>query len=184
MEVSEATKQRARRASCPYRVLDPKFRAHASRYALQCAAATASIFLILTLLDAFRQTVLVAALGASSFIAFAMPHVNSASPRYLVGGYLVGVAIGTTASLVAGWLVAAAPAPLQHGIPIAGAALATGLAIFAMVVTDTEHPPAAGLALGLVLNPWDLGTIAVVLAGIVAIASLKESCKDNMINLL
>ena len=34
---------------------------------------------------------------------------------------------------------------------ILAAALSVGLAIFLMVITDTEHPPAAGTALGIVV---------------------------------
>jgi CBS-domain-containing membrane protein len=42
-----------------------------------------------------------------------------------------------------------------------------------MVVTRTEHPPAAALALGLVLNEWDVVTLAVVLTGVVALSLIK-----------
>ncbi len=53
-----------------------------------------------------------------------------------------------------------------------------------MVVTKTEHPSAAALALGYVLNEWDFSTILVILAGIVAISIVKEVCKPFLINLL
>lgn len=39
----------------------------------------------------------------------------------------------------------------RYGLP---GALAISLAVFTMVVTRSEHPPAAALALGLVLNDW------------------------------
>jgi CBS-domain-containing membrane protein len=53
-------------------------------------------------------------------------------------------------------------------------ALAISLAMFLMVFTRTEHPPAAALALGLVLNEWDLLTIAGVMAGVVALSLFKR----------
>ena len=64
-------------------------------------------------------------------------------------------------------------------------ALAVGLAIFVMVITDTEHPPAAGLALGLVLNEaCDARVLAVVLIGILALSLAKEVLKPLLIDLL
>jgi CBS-domain-containing membrane protein len=45
-------------------------------------------------------------------------------------------------------------------------AMAVGLAIFVMVITGTAHPPAAGLALELILNEWSPLTIVVVLPGL------------------
>jgi hypothetical protein len=42
-----------------------------------------------------------------------------------------------------------------------------------MVITDTEHPPAAGLALGLVLDEYNHRTVAVVLIGVMALFIIK-----------
>ncbi len=63
-------------------------------------------------------------------------------------------------------------------------ALAVGLAIFVMVVTNTEHPPAASLALGLVLGKWTPVAIVVILVGIVALTLLKYLIKPILKNLL
>ncbi len=166
------------------RLVDPKFRRHPTRYIAQCGIATVTILIVLLLLDAMHQTVLIASLGASAFIAFTMPHVNASKRRFLIGGYIVGTAVGcawaTVASVVALAGIWSSPAPLL----IVCGALATGSAILAMVITQTEHPPAAALALGYVLNEWDLLTILVILAGILAISTVKETCKPLLIDLL
>ncbi len=47
----------------------------------------------------------------------------------------------------------------------------------AKYVTDTEHPPAADLALGFVLDEWDYFTVVVVVAGIVSLSILKTLLK-------
>lgn len=166
------------------RLLDRKLRVRIRSYVVQCAAATLAIFLVLLVLDGFKQTALIAALGASSFIAFTMPHVKSARPRYLVGGYLVGTAVGAAASLLALHALSLNLSASPEAIRIGFAAAATGLAIFTMVVTDTEHPPAAGLALGLVMNEWDLMTLAVVMLGILSIATIQRAFRSSMIDLL
>ncbi|MDJ0653625.1 MAG: HPP family protein [Xanthomonadales bacterium] len=173
----------SKRAPPPNRILDHKFRDNRWQYGLQCLMATLSIFAVLTVLDAVTQTVLVASLGASSFIAFTMPHVESARPRYLVGGYVIGTIAGCGMSL-AGAGVAASGVIDGNSLPLAFAALATGIAIFLMVITNTEHPPAAALALGFALNEWNITTIAVVFIGIVAISAIKEVGKSNMMDLL
>jgi len=51
-------------------------------------------------------------------------------------------------------------------------------------VRKTEHPPAAALALGLVLNEWDLLTLAVVVAGVVALSMIKRLVLPLLMDLL
>jgi CBS-domain-containing membrane protein len=53
-------------------------------------------------------------------------------------------------------------------------AFATGLSMLVMVITRTEHPPAAALALGLVLNEWSMLTIAVVFLGVLGLSICKQ----------
>jgi len=111
-----------------------------------------------------------------------MPHVRSSGSRYLIGGYIVGTVVGGFVSLVAGMVVFSS-VPVETTQIIFGA-IATGLAIFCMVITDTEHPPAAALALGYVLNEWEPLTIVAILTGITLISMVKEIAKKHMIDLL
>jgi len=62
----------------------------------------------------------------------------------------------------------------DQAIMIVFGALAISVAMFTMVVTRTEHPPAAALALGLVLNEWDLLTLVVVLVGVIGLSIIKQ----------
>jgi len=165
------------------RLHDGRFRHYYRRYIAQCLMATITILLVLLALDAVRQTVLVASLGASAFIVFASPWAEDSRPRYLIGGYLVGMLVGCSLSLMIPVLVPLLPLD-QHAIHIIVGALATGLAMFVMVVTDTEHPPAASLSLGFILNEWDMLTLAVVLTGIVSISIVKELLRTRLIDLL
>jgi CBS-domain-containing membrane protein len=174
---------RRRRIVFPWRLFDVKFKHNRARYLYQSLMAMATMMAVLPLLDAVAQTVLIASLGASSFIAFAMPHVHASKPRYLIGGYLVGTAVGCSLSLLA-TLVSAQTSIDYHTLQILCGAAAAGLAFLLMVVTDTEHPPAASLALGYVLNEWSLLTVVVVLTGLVAIVGVKESTKRLMIDLV
>ena len=167
------------------RVFDQRFRQDTARYVSQCLLATGAILIVLILLNTILDTTVIASLGASCFIAFTMPRAQISRPRFLIGGYVVGMAAGCTGR----WLCAAPAlmelAPASVPLDALCGALAVGLAIFVMVVTDTEHPPAAGLALGLVLNEaYDARVLAVVLIGIVALSLAKEVLKPLLIDLL
>lgn len=166
------------------RIFDRKFHKHVGRYLFQCALATGAVLVILMVLDVITQAVIIASLGASSFIAFTMPHANVSRPRYLVGGYVCGMAAGIAMSAigkavgnptVGEWAV--------RGDVVFGAT-AVGLAIFLMVITDTEHPPAAGLALGVVLAEWNTLALVVPIVGIVALSVARLGMKPILINLI
>jgi CBS-domain-containing membrane protein len=62
--------------------------------------------------------------------------------------------------------------------------VSVGLAIFVMVLTNTEHPPAAGVALGLVLGECSILTVTVVLVGIVLLSLIKRVLRPVLKNLL
>ncbi len=153
------------------------------RYALQCSLAAAVVLILLMVLDAVTQTVLIAALGASVFIAFAVPRSLHSSPRCLIGGYLAGILAG---SLMATLNIALefSDVVTAHASMVVFGALATGLAMFLMVVTKTEHPPAAALALGLVLNEWTLLTLVVVIVGVIALSICKQLILPILMDLL
>jgi CBS-domain-containing membrane protein len=58
------------------------------------------VLILLVALDAVTQTVLIAALGASAFIAFAVPRSLVSSPRCMIGGYLIGIIAGALMSML------------------------------------------------------------------------------------
>jgi len=77
---------------------------------------------------------LLASMGASAVILFAMPHSPVAKPWPLVGGHAISAAIGI---LCAQWIPQIWPA----------AALAVGLSVFAMHLARCLHPPGGASAL-------------------------------------
>ena len=158
-------------------------RSNLRRYILQCTLASIAVLILLLVLDAVTQTVLIAALGASTFIAFAVPRSLQSDPRYMVGGYVVGIACGCAMSMAYQTFDVADPLA-SHTIMVFFGALATGLAMFVMVATKTEHPPAAALALGLVLNEWDMLTLVVVMIGVIALSIFKKLILPMLMDLV
>ncbi len=165
-------------------LLDPQFWRHPGRYIGQCALATLSMLLVLAALEAVTHATVIASLGASAFVAFTMPHRLLSSPRHLVGGYVVGIVVGSLCRLCLEAMPGGLPPLWTHVWRAVVSALAVGLAVFGMVVTSTEHPPAASLALGLVLGETSLYVIVVVLAGIVGLSALKWVLRRWLIDLV
>ncbi len=64
------------------------------------------------------------------------------------------------------------------------AAIAVELSIFLMTVTNTEHLPAAGVALGLVLDGFDHIAVIVVIIRVISIVLLKNLLKSFLKNLI
>ena len=164
--------------------LDDRLRSNnIRRYALQCSLAAIVVLILLMVLDEVTQTVLIAALGATTFIAFAVPRSLHSSPRCLIGGYVIGVIAGTSMATIE-HSIALQEYLSPHASMILFGALAMGLAMFLMVITKTEHPPAAALALGLVLNEWSALTIVVIIAGVIAISIIKRLVLPLLMDLL
>jgi len=115
-----------------------KFKKLWKYYLLQSVLA-ATILSILVFILGREKMVLISAMGATTFIVFAMPNTVSAKRRNVVGGHLVGLASGAI------FYFATLPYFLEYP-------LAVGIAIFFMVALDVEHPPAAGTALAVVIN--------------------------------
>lgn len=54
-------------------------------------------------------------------------------------------------------------APKNYIIQSLLATISVGLSIFLMTITDTEHPPTAGTALGIMTHEWSYQTIVFIL---------------------
>ena len=167
------------------RLFDEKFKEHKTEYFLQCSLATASIAIALVILDAVSNAAILGALGASSFIIFTMPHKRVSNARFLIGGYIIGIAVGTLCYWSNQLLAIGQIEAISESTGIVFfSSIAVGLAIFLMVITNTEHPPAAGVAMGLVLNECSLQAIIAVLIGIAYMAGMRKLLKSYMIDLL
>ncbi len=165
------------------KIYDKKIKKNIKRYFLQCLLATLSILVILLFLNLFIHTTIIACLGATTFIVFAIPNSYGAQPRNLIGGYLCGIIVGIIGSLLSNYLLSSFFIGKERILFIVFGSIAVGLAIFIMVITDTEHPPAAGLALGLVLGSWDYITIIIIICSILLMSGIKKVLGSVLIDL-
>ena len=151
-------------------------------YILQSLLATFSLFIVLLILQ-LATPVIVAALGATAFVVFAMPKNVTAQPRNVIGGHLVGVISGGACAII--FLSFGDNSDFIH---IIAASASVGVAIFIMVVTDTEHPPGCSTALGLVVDlsePIDVARFgAFILISATIIATVKHALDPRLKDLV
>lgn len=110
---------------------------------------------------------LIASMGASAVLVFAVPHGQLAQPWPVIGGHVVSALVGVTT------------AKLVDRVELA-AAIAVGLAIVAMHLLKCIHPPGGATALsaviggpavkalgfGFVFRPVMLGAVLLVAVGV------------------
>jgi CBS-domain-containing membrane protein len=130
--------------------------------ALLAGAGGGLVIYLLAQAQAWTSLALLApAFGASCVLVFVLPDSPLAQPRNVIGGHLVSTAMGLLTFAVLGH------SPLSLGVGV-------GLAIVAMVLTRTLHPPAGGNPIVVILTaaplsflfkPMLLGTLAIVLIG-------------------
>lgn len=150
--------------------IDAEFRQHWKSYVLQSMLATVAVFIALYFLS-MQHAVIIASLGATAFIVFTMPENITAQTRNVIGGHIVGLFCGFLFSLI--------PHPsLLSSLLVYS--LAVGVSIFIMVVTDTEHPPASGTALGVVMTGITLNVLIAVLLSVIILSVIHRLCKPYL----
>ena len=170
---------RIRRATPP--LFDPRLKRHAVNYAFQPVLATLALLTILLVGDVVLNAAIVDAIASTVFTIFVVPDSIASTPRRVVGGHTAGVVAG---SAVAAVLEIPMAADSARALLVTVAALTVGLSMVLMVLTNTEHPPAAGAALGLVIHDWSLWSVGVIIVSAVALSILRAVLRPRLVNLL
>ena len=164
-------------------LFDKKFREHKRQYVVQSLLAGAAVAAALIFFDVVDHPALLASLGASVFVAFTVPRKDFSNPRRLIAGYAIGIFVGCAFHFVTCYPIDAHIAQLV--IHIVAGALAVATAMFLMAITETEHAPAAGIALGFAISDFWTGMLVLkVMAAITLIALIKTALKSKMIDLI
>jgi len=131
-----------------------------------------------------HRVVMIAAIGSTSFVLFVTPHSSTANPRHVIGGHLVALVVGSAFAVFSGTPVGQnllAQIPLVLDVE---AALAVALSIFLMAATDTEHAPAAGTALGVVVHGFGWGLILFVVSSAIMLSFVHTMLRPRLRDLL
>lgn len=154
---------------------------------------TAVIFIcvVLFFLNRISQSDLLWAVGAgalssSCYIVFGRPSSITADPWNIIGGYLIGMVSGELIRLLS---IQTYPVTMDFMnnpyFHIMGmfAAISVGLALVVMAVLNLEHPPAAGLALVLVLDVRDYRVLAVIFVAVIALTVIRVGLRKYLLDL-
>ena len=152
-------------------------------YLLQCGLSALTLLIVMLIVDVVLQAAIAVAIASTAFIVFVMPHSKAAAPRRVVGGHVVAVIVSTALSVLHFIPVFGEQAAESHVAGDLLAVLSVGLSIFLMVLTRTEHPPAAGTALGLVVGGWALSAVLFVLFGAVTLSIVHMFTRRRLTNL-
>ena len=152
-------------------------------YIVQATLASLALLAILLIEQGVSDGIIVVTIASSTATVFVVPHSIAASSRRVVGGHVVSVLVGLllwgALNLVSG--DANAASNLQ--IDIFGAA-AVGLSVLVMATTNTEHPPAAGTAFGIIVGGFSFTFIAFILTAAVILSLVRALLRDRLQNLL
>ena len=154
--------------------IDSKFSTYWRDYVRQSVYAATAVFFITILLS--DNPVVIASIGATSFIVFAMPNNISAEPKRIIGGHLVGFFVG----------VCFAVFPFMDIIFFKALwfSASVGITILIMVVMDVEHPPGAGTALGMTLVGYTNSSSSAIIISVVVLAFIGYVSKPYLRDLV
>ena len=165
-------------------LVDRRAKGRFGQYLFQCGLGTLTLVVILLIEDAFLHAAIVVAVGSTVFIVFIIPDSVAATPRRVIGGHVMAIIFGSAFAfmlLVPGLEALAAD---YRYVRVIAASLAVGISMLVMVLTNTEHPPAAGTALGLIFPGWELSTVMFIVLRALALSALRILLRPRMINLL
>ena len=165
--------------------LDNKFLLNPLRYIFQIGICIPIFILLLLLGDVVLRAPIVIAVASSAFTIFVMPKSIASSPRRVIGGHCIAIILGGLFVLILAFTGLNA---LYEGSTIfrdVFIAVLVVLSIFIMVVTDTEHPPAAGTILGICLqDEWSWFSVLFALICMLIMLAIKSILSSRLINLV
>lgn len=164
-----------------------KFAKHPLNFIWQPLLAGFFVVLMLGGLGGFEHISLIGFIGASSigssaFLLFSTPSSDSAQLRKIYGAYIICILSAAVFYFIL-YLLKAQDFQLVAVDEIC-AALAMSVTMFFMSLFNFEHPPAAGLALGLVIAPWNFYHVAILVLAVLLMTIFKKLLRPWLIDLI
>ena len=159
---------------------DPGFASHPWAFASQAVLATVVMLVILAFVNSLSAAAIAAGLASSVVGIFIGPSNRTASVRSVVGGHALALLLGSLFSVllflgpIEGFLT---DRTLMHN---ASLALAVGVAMLFMAFTNTEHPPAAGTALGMASREFDILIFLSIIGAVALLAVMKLAIRPYL----
>lgn len=152
-------------------------------YLFQAGLASLALLAILLIEQGVSNGIIVVTIASSTATVFVVPHSIASTPRRVVGGHVTSVIVGLALWGVLQLITGDANTASNTQIDIFGAA-AVGLSVLVMATTNTEHPPAAGTAFGIIVVGMSFTFIAFILSAAVILSLVRALLRDRLQNLL
>ena len=152
-------------------------------YVVQATLASLALLAILLIEKGVSDGIIVVTIASSTATVFVVPHSIASSPRRVVGGHVFSVLVGLVLWGGLDLLTGDAGSASNLQIDVFGAA-AVGLSVLVMATTNTEHPPAAGTAFGIMVVGLSFTFIAFILSAAVILSMVRLMLRDRLQNLL
>ena len=159
---------------------DPGFAGSPWRFIWQAGLATLVMLAILVFVDSLSYAAIAAGLASSVVGIFIGPSNRTARVRSVVGGHIVALALGSIFSAIL-FLGPMETFLIDHvHLRNMVYALAVGGAMLLMAITNTEHPPAAGTALGMASREFDVLVFLSIIGAVIMLGVIKLALRPYL----
>lgn len=160
-----------------------KFAQNKRKYILQCLAAAIVVLFVLLSVTSITSGFIIASIASSAFTIFTRPNSPLASTTSIFFGYIVGSLSGLICFILLVYCHDLTPIYLMYDRAFFGA-LSVGLSMFLMLVFKVAHPPACGVSLALVLNPWEPQVLLITVGAVFILTGSRYLLRHYLIDLI
>ena len=159
---------------------DPGFVKFPWAFVFQAALATVVMLAILTFVQSLSSAAIAAGLASSVVGIFIGPSNQTARIRSVVGGHGVALALGSLFSVMLFLEPVQAFLMDAEVLRNLSYAAAVGTAMLLMVITNSEHPPAAGTALGMASREFNILIFLSIIGAVALLAVMKLAIRPYL----
>ena len=159
---------------------DPGFANYPWLFLIQAGLATVVMLVILTFVHSLSSAAIAAGLASSVLGIFLSPSNRISRVRSVVGGHGVALVLG---SIMSALLFSGPVDSFLMDVDYLrnlSFAVTVGLAMLLMAITNTEHPPAAGTALGMASRAFDLLIFFSIIGAVALLAVMKLVLRPHL----
>ena len=160
--------------------LDPGFAGAPLRFAIQAGVAALVMLAILAFVHSLSSAAIAAGLASSVVGIFINPSNPTAKVRSVIGGHWVALALGSMFSVILFLGPVETYLADRTFLLNLSLAVAVGLAMLFMAITNTEHPPAAGTAIGMATREFDILIFLSIIGAVVMLAMIKLAFRPHL----
>ena len=159
---------------------DPGFVKFPRAFVFQAVLATVVMLAILRFISSLSSAAIAAGLASSVVGIFIAPSNPTARIRSVVGGHAVALVLGSLFSVML-FLGPVETFLLEAEVlRNLGYAAAVGGAMLLMAITNCEHPPAAGTALGMASREFDILIFLSIIGAVALLAVMKLAIRPYL----